>query len=142
MSEAAENLDTVDDGVLDQPEAPEGAIEPEAEAPDGEQQPEPKKTDQDKINEAINRQAAKRFEAENRAKEADRKREEAEAELRRLQTPERPEVPEMPDPYDADFEGKVKARDAALLAQAQYDARQEAITNQNIANEQESQRQR
>lgn len=45
----------------------------------------------------------------------------------RLQTehrPERPTVPEVPDPYADDFEQQVVARDAAVQAAANFDAKQ------------------
>ena len=38
-----------------------------------------------------------------------------------------PVIPDLPDPFDSDYEQKVQARDQALIAQAQWQARQEAM---------------
>ena len=75
---------------------------------------------QEKINKVI---ARKHWEA----KKAQEERDEA---LKRLkafeeQNPSAPVVPEKPDPFDSDYEVKLKARDDALLARAKWEAEQE-----------------
>lgn len=68
-----------------------------------------------------------------KAREAERKAEAAEAKLRELeaQLPKenRPSIPSLPDPYDADYEKKIAARDEAIKAAAAYDAKQELVKN-------------
>lgn len=102
-------------------------------APDGETQPTPEK----KVQFTPEQQAIfdkvigeKTF----KAREAERKAEAYEARLRELeaQLPKenRPTVPAMPDPYDADYEQKVAARDQAIKSAAAYDARQEVVKAQ------------
>ena len=58
-----------------------------------------------------------------------RAREAVEAELEQLRnqqpTAQRPEVPPLPDPYDDDFDIRMKERDAAVLEVATYDFRQQ-----------------
>lgn len=42
----------------------------------------------------------------------------------------RPNVPEVPDPYDDDYEAKVRARDEQLFKQAEFDAQQRLMQAQ------------
>lgn len=62
-----------------------------------------------------------------------REREELERKLQELQKPvtneQEPAIPPTPDPWDDDFEAKLKARDEALLKQAEFRA-QERIRQQ------------
>jgi len=66
-----------------------------------------------------------------KAREAERKAEAAEQKLRELeaQLPKenRPSIPSLPDPYDADYQQKIAARDEAIKAAAAFDAKQEVI---------------
>ena len=77
-----------------------------------------------------------------KAREAERKAEAAEARLQELQAQlpkeNRPSIPALPDPYDADYQEKIAARDEAIKAAAAFDARQELVRNQ----QQHAQRQR
>lgn len=77
-----------------------------------------------------------------KAREAERKAEAAEQKLRELeaQLPKenRPSIPALPDPYDAEYEKKIAARDEAIKAAAAFDAKQEVVK----AHQQEVQRQR
>lgn len=74
-----------------------------------------------------------------KAREAERKAEAAEAKLReveaRLPKENRPAVPPVPDPYDADYESKIAARDKAISQAAAFDARQETIKSHHEAAE-------
>lgn len=80
---------------------------------------------QEKINQAINKQHAKYREEERKRKEAETRAQELEEKLKSIEADKpAPVVPPIPDPYDDEFEAKVKARDDALLAKAKYDAEQ------------------
>ena len=74
--------------------------------------------------------AEKAFEA----RQAKREKEELAKRLADIEaqkpTEQRPNVPAMPDPYDDDFETKVRARDEQLLKQAQFDAQQSLLQQQ------------
>jgi len=80
------------------------------------------KTNQDGVQAAINKQHAKYREEERKRKEAEARIEEYEAKLKKYETPKMPDVPPIPDPYDDDYEAKMKVRDEALLEKAKYDA--------------------
>ena len=122
MSDEAVNID------IDQPEPAADAGElkeaPPADAPPEEAKPAVTFSDeqQAKFNDEIGKKVAKQREAERAAEEATARLAETEAKLAQATAPMRPAVPEMPDPYDDDFEVKVKARDEALVLAAQYDA--------------------
>lgn len=67
-------------------------------------------------------------------REAERKAEELAAKLKEMESKlpqeSRPEVPEMPNQFDDDFEERVRLRDQAILQQAEYDAKQRLVTEQ------------
>ena len=134
MSDQALVID--DDEVTETPEAPEEETQPEAsqeETP--EEAPEPPKVEfteeqQAIFNDQIGKKVAKQREAERVAEEERQKREELEARLAKLEDSGRPEIPPIPDPFDDDFEAKVKARDEALLKSALYDAEQQRVAQQ------------
>ncbi len=68
--------------------------------------------------------AEKAFEtrqAQREKKELERKLEEIQAQAPKEQ---RPDLPALPDQYDDDYETRIRERDQALIAQAQFDARQ------------------
>jgi len=77
-----------------------------------------------------------------KAREAERKAELAEQKLRELeaQLPKenRPQIPPLPDPYDADYDQKIAARDKAISAAAAFDAKQEVARG----HQEQAQRQR
>jgi len=68
-----------------------------------------------------------------KAREAERKAEAAEAKLRELESQlpkeKRPSIPTLPDPYDAEYNDKIAARDEAIKAAAAFDAKQELVKN-------------
>lgn len=77
-------------------------------------------------------------------REAERQREDVRKELERLQAqlPKdgRPQVPPVPDPYDADYEQKLAARDKALTEAAAYDAKQKAVEEQQVEAQRQQQK--
>lgn len=117
------------DGVIETTEADlsESPVDnQEAESAPAEANPQPEKVefseDQQKVfNDAI---AKKTWQM----REEQRKNEELQRQLQQVQSqiPQqaRPVIPELPDPYDDDYEDRVKQRDQAILAQARYDAEQ------------------
>lgn len=137
MSETAEQLPETDAEHEELNSTDIESAEPEqatVDTPDDDPKPEPTEAEkaqaaQDKINEAINRQARKRYEAEQKAAEEARKRQELEEKLAKFEKPERPAVPKLPDRYDFDSDQEyaqaVDARDKALQAQVQWDLNQQ-----------------
>lgn len=94
---------------------------------------------QEAIQKAINK---KHFEA----KEAERKLAEAQAKIDEFEAKQRQEmearvgnIPPLPDPFDDDYEAKLKAREDALLQKAQFDAQQAIIQQQQQAQIQQAQ---
>lgn len=78
----------------------------------------------------MGRKTAKIREMERQAEDERRQREEIEAKLQQMQAPTRPDVPPMPDPFDDDFDDKVKARDEAMANLYRYEAEQQSLRNQ------------
>lgn len=89
--------------------------------PEQQQEPEP---DYQKII------AEKAFEA----RQAKREKEELAKRLEQLEAnapkEQRPNVPPMPDPFDDDYESKIKQREETLIAQAQFDAQARIMQEQ------------
>lgn len=85
--------------------------------------------EQEKVQAAINRQHAKYREEERRRKEVEAKLHELEQRVQGYEAskPE-PSIPPIPDPYDDDYDQKIRERDAAILAKAKYDAESEYKT--------------
>lgn len=81
---------------------------------------------------AINRKHYQMMEEKRRADQLAQELEQLKAKLPPEQSPV---VPDMPDPYDDDYAAKMKARDEAILAKAQYDGRQQAKVEQEQAAE-------
>lgn len=75
-----------------------------------------------------------------KAREAERKTEALQIELdeakAKIPQKTRPEVPEIPDPYDDDFEEKVKVRDKAISEAAAFDEREKHTKEQSDETEQ------
>jgi hypothetical protein len=92
---------------------------------------------QAKFNSEIGKKVGKQREAERERDEERARAVAAEQELATLKAPQRPEIPPTPDPYDDDYEGKMKARDDALVQTAQYDAQANAYQAQEQALEQQ-----
>tara|TARA_R110002096_G_scaffold136233_2_gene288666 strand:- start:156 stop:968 length:813 start_codon:yes stop_codon:yes gene_type:complete len=91
---------------------------------------------QEAIQKTINK---KHFEA----KEAERKLKDAEKQILEFQTKEREQyaakvgtIPDMPDPFDDDYDVKMKQRDEAIIAQANFNQ-----VNQNFQQQQQHQQQ-
>jgi len=133
--------DQVETEELDSTEVDANTAEPSESAPDSGK----KATPEQKVQFTPEQQAVfdkvigeKTF----KAREAERKAEAAEAKLRELeaQLPKenRPSVPPLPDPYDADYDKKIAARDEAIKSAAAFDAKQELVK----AQQQSVQRQR
>ncbi len=80
---------------------------------------------------AINKQHAKYREEERKRKEAESRIQAMEQKLQKFETskPE-PTVPPIPDPYEDDYEEKVKARDIAIKERARFERDQEFKTEQ------------
>ncbi len=88
------------------------------------------KAKQDAINKAINK---KHFEAQ----QAKRELEEAQARIKEFEDKQREQlaaqvgnIPPMPDVFDDDYEQKIQEREQALVAQAQFNAQQNAFAQQ------------
>jgi hypothetical protein len=122
MNDAAEQQEELDDGMQEQGQEQEVAPE----APQEEQAPakiEFTPEQQAFINEKIvGEKVAKQREAERRAEELQKELEETRS---RIPEPERPSVPPAPDPFDDDYEEKIRARDESIRAAAEYDAAQQ-----------------
>lgn len=94
---------------------------------------------QDAINKAINK---KHFEAQ----QAKRELEEAKARIKEFEDKQREQmaaqygnIPPMPDAFDDDFDEKVKRRDEAIAAQAQFNAQQQVYNQQQQYAQQQAQ---
>jgi hypothetical protein len=120
--DTAEELENVVDEVeeIEQEETAEGE---EPERLEGETKVEFDERQQKVFNDAIAKKTAKLYEER---QERERLAKEVEELKKRVPQDQRPEVPPMPDPYDPDFEVKVKRRDQVILEQAQFDARKAA----------------
>ena len=91
---------------------------------------EPSADNQANINDAINRQHKKFRDEERRANELQTKLDAQAKELDGFKNQAPATVPEMPDPFDDDYDSKLKARDEALVEQAKYDASQNLVKQQ------------
>jgi hypothetical protein len=131
------DIDKEDATTEDPPEATES---PQGDPPRGPQEPPPVTfTDeqQAKFNSEIGKKVGKQREAERERDEERARAAAAEQELAALKAPQRPEIPPTPDPYDDDYEGKMKVRDDALVQTAQYDAQANAYQAQEQALQQQ-----
>jgi len=93
---------------------------------------------QEAINKAINK---KHFEA----KQAERERDNALAKVAEFEQKQREQfaaqignIPDMPDAFDDDFEIKVKQRDEAIVAQANYNAQNQSYMQQQQLQQQQA----
>ena len=111
---------------------------------EAEHEEQPQEVDeQAKAQEAIQKRINKKtFEAE----QAKRDLEAAQAKLEAFEKAEQErlaaqvgEIPPLPDPFDDDYEAKVKARDKALLDKAEFEAQQRAYGEQLQARQQQAQ---
>lgn len=122
----SEQLNTAENDVIEQPETVEvEEVETEEKAESV--------TATDKEEETPDYQkiiAEKAYEARQAKREKEELRRRLEELERNKPQEQRPNIPQMPDPFDDDYESKVQARDKAILAQAEYDARQRLIEQQ------------
>ena len=111
----------------------EQSVEPEQgseSAPDSEGQHEEKVTfseeQQAKIDQIIGEQTQKRRQAEREA-QAKLEAQARELEALKAKVPEqtRPDIPPIPDPYDDDYEDRIKERDEAIRKVSEFEAAQE-----------------
>jgi len=135
--------DELHDGQVEVVDGGDAPVETEVQTPDGEGsdlapegEEKPSKIEfteeqQRVFNDAIGKKTAKLREAERKAEEAERRAKELES---KLPQETRPEVPPPPDPYDDDYEAKIRERDEAVARQVAFDARKEE--RERIAQEQ------
>jgi hypothetical protein len=77
---------------------------------------------QEAINKAINKKHFQFKEEERKRLKVEEEKKALQDELNSLKAPKEPVIPPIPDAYDDDFQAKVKAREEALLAKAEFDA--------------------
>lgn len=86
---------------------------------------------QDAVNKAINKKHYEMMSAKEEADRLRRERDEIRQKYEASQNPQqRPEIPDLPDPFDPQYNEKIKARDDAFRAQVEYDQRQQAAQQQ------------
>lgn len=95
--------------------------------------------DQESINKAINKKHFQYKEEERKRLAAEKEAEELKSRLQKLEMGSEPNVPPIPDPYDEDYETKVKARDEALMRKVEFDARQRIASEQQERTQKEAQ---
>lgn len=93
--------------------------------------------DQEAVNKAINKKHFQMKEAERNAEASEKRAQELEARLQKLEQGDDPVIPPIVDPYDEDYEAKTKARDEAILGKAQFDFQQTAVADQASRTQQE-----
>lgn len=95
---------------------------------------------QEKAQTAINKQHAKYREEERQRIAVEKEAAELREKLKAFEASAPvPEIPPIPDPYDDDYESKVRARDEAIIAKTAYDAEQSAINARKETQAKESQ---
>ena len=142
MSDTPQN-DSVDSEVIEQPvvETNDSVLESDTSnqvQDESNEQVDEVKVAQDKANLAFNKQYGekKQLERDNAAQAV---------ELQKLQQADRDRqaaavgtIPPMPDAFDDDFDEKVKARDEAIIAQANFNANQNAYVQQQELSQQQA----
>lgn len=96
--------------------------------PEHEENPEDNEINQEKVNEVINKKHRLWKEAEEKNAELQRQLAEIQAQNHKYSAPE---IPAPPDPFDDDYEVKLKQREDAIIARARYDAEQQQIDFRN-----------
>lgn len=86
--------------------------------------------DQEAVNKAINKKHFQMKEAERNAEASDKRANELEARLQKLEQGEDPIIPAIPDPYSETYEADIKARDEAITRKAQFDSQQTFAADQ------------
>lgn len=132
-AETTDNGEAInDDAVAEQAEGPS-----ESSTDSGENH-ENKITFTDEQQRVINDLAAKKtFKIKEAEREAERLRRELEEARAKLPQETRPDIPPIPDPYDDDYEARLKERDEALRRATEYDLRQQVIQQQQQAAQQQ-----
>lgn len=89
------------------------------------------------FNSEINKKVAQTNEVR---RESDKLKQEIEGLRKQIPVETRPDVPGTPDPYDDDYEARLKDRDAAIHKQAAYDAQETVRRDQEVTALQEQER--
>lgn len=133
MSEL-ENAELLEDAVEDQP-IEEATEEEQADsAPAQEKEP----NEVEELKKAIAEKAYKEREARRKAEELERRLKAFEEKQPKT---ELVDVPDLPDPFDDDYEQKLRARENALLERAKFEARESYLKDQQAIAERDKQRQ-
>ena len=141
MSDIPQNDDVIDEVVSTEPVTNDSVIESDTIAPvegESEQQVDEVALAQEKANAAFNKQYGekKQLERDNAAQAAQLKQfQDAE---RQRQAAQVGNIPPMPDAFDDDFDEKVKVRDDAIIAQANYNTQNQAFLQQEQLNQQQA----
>ena len=95
---------------------------------------------QEAIQKVINEKTFKAKQAEREAQEYKAKLDAYEAEQRKQMERQVTNIPEMPDPFDEEFDDKIRARDDALFKKAQFEAQNNHyLQQQQLQQQQEAQ---
>ncbi len=138
MSDIPQNDEVIDEVVSTEPVTNDSVIESDTIAPvegESEQQVDEVAIAQEKANAAFNKQYGekKQLERDNAAQAAQLKQfQDAE---RQRQAAQVGNIPPMPDAFDDDFDSKVKVRDDAIIAQANYNTQNQAFLQQEQLNQ-------
>lgn len=142
MSEELQN-EAIEPEIIEQEsrEEPNGTdLAPVSEAEHEEQpQVDDEAAKQEAINKAINKKHFELKQKEREANELKARLDAIEAKEREAQAAQVANIPPMPDAFDDDYEEKVKKRDEALIAQANFNAQQQAYTQQAQIQQQQAQ---
>ena len=131
-------LTDVEEPAAPEPDAPE---EPEKSEASTEKKVEFTPEQQAVFDQAIGKKTAKAREAERRAEEAERRAEEALSRLAQFNAPVHRDVPPYPDPYESDFQDKLKQREAVIAHNARVDWEMQQRQQQDqVAQQQKAQR--
>ena len=104
------------------------------------QEEQPDKID-DGVQKAINKQHAKYREEERKRIEIEKKLEDANSKLEKLEAEKSDvEIPAIPDPYDDDYEERLKIRDEAIRLNAMQEAQKVSVTAQQEAQKEVAQK--
>lgn len=129
---------------VEEPAAPEQEQEPEVPAaPEASTEKKVEFTPEQQavFDQAIGKKTAKAREAERRAEEAERLAEEAQRKLEQFNAPVHRDVPPYPDPYESDFQDKLKQREAIIAHNARVDWEMQQRQQQyQVAQQQKAQR--
>jgi hypothetical protein len=141
-SEVIENDEITNETIADQDTGSDLAPDSEAEH---EEQPQVDE-EAEKLSAFERKINKKTFELKQKEREAEeykRKIEEYERQQREMEAAKFKDIPELPDPFDDDYEQKVRERDALLVQKAHFDAQQSYyLQQQQFQQQQKEQQQR